>query len=186
VAIAGQELGRIDGLVNNAGVNDGVGLEHGSPEGFVKSLTCNLVHYHSVAQAALPFLKQSRGSIVNMASKVAITGQVGASGYAAAKGAILELTVDWAAALHAHGVRLNAIVPAEVRTPLYDQWLTNFGDPKEELRKIVARIPLGHRLTEPNDIAALTLFLLSPKSSGITGQHLFVDGAYVHLDRRVS
>jgi L-fucose dehydrogenase len=182
----GREFGRIDGLVNNAGVNDGVGLEHGSPERFFASLNCNLVHFYTVSQASLPFLKRSKGSIVNMASKVAITGQGGTSGYAAAKGAILELTAQWADELLSYGIRVNAIVPAEVMTPQYGDWLKKFARSEEELRKIVDRIPLGHRMTEPNEIAAMAIFLLSHRSAGINGQHLFVDGGYVHLDRRLT
>ena len=182
----GQEFGRIDGLVNNAGLNDGVGLEHGSPQRFVSSLKCNLVHFYTISQAALPFLKRSKGSIVNMASKVAVTGQGGTSGYAAAKGAILELTAQWAEELSSYGVRVNAIVPAEVMTPQYSDWLKKFERPEQELRKIVDRIPLGHRMTEPEEIAAMAIFLLSHRSEGITGQHLFVDGGYIHLDRRLA
>jgi|SRR5450432_578809 L-fucose dehydrogenase len=186
VEAVGKKFGRIDGLVNNAGVNDGVGLERGSPERFFESLKCNLVHYYTLADAALPFLKQSKGTIVNMASKVAVTGQGGTSGYAAAKGAILDLTSEWAAELSAYGIRVNAIVPAEVMTPQYQNWLKKFDDPQEELRKITAKIPLGHRMTEPDEIAAMAVFLLSPMSTGTTGQHLFVDGGYVHLDRSLT
>jgi L-fucose dehydrogenase len=182
----GRKFGRIDGLVNNAGVNDGVGLEHGSPERFVASLKCNLVHYYTMAQATLPFLKQSKGSIVNISSKVAVTGQGGTSGYAAAKGAILELTLEWAAEFSLYDIRVNAVVPAEVMTPQYEDWVKKFDDPQEELRRIAAKVPLGRRMTEPDEIAALTVFLLSSESAGITGQHLFVDGGYVHLDRRLT
>ena len=182
----GHKYGRIDGLVNNAGVNDGVGLENGSPERFVSSLNCNLTHYFTMAHAALPFLKQSTGSIVNISSKVAVTGQGGTSGYAAAKGAILELTLEWAEELSTYGVRVNAVVPAEVITSQYKNWVMKFDDPEEELRRITARIPLGHRMTEPSEIAAMAVFLLSSKSAGITGQYLFVDGGYVHLDRRLT
>jgi L-fucose dehydrogenase len=183
VDAVGKEFGRIDGLVNNAGVNDGVGLEHGSPERFVTSLKGNLVHYYTMTQAALPFLKRSKGSVVNMASKVAVTGHGGTSGYAAAKGAILELTAEWAHEFSSYGIRVNAIVPAEVMTPQYQAWLKKFEQPEEELRKISAKIPLGHRMTEPEEIAAMTVFLLSARSAGMSGQHLFVDGGYVHLDR---
>lgn len=182
----GQEFGRIDGLVNNAGFNDGVGLEHGNPQRFFASLKCNLLHFYTISQATLPFLKRSKGSIVNMSSKVAVTGQGGTSGYAAAKGAILELTAQWADELFSYGIRVNAIVPAEVITPQYNDWLKRFELPEEELRKIVDRIPLGHRMTEPDEIAAMAVFLLSDRSGGITGQHLFVDGGYVHLDRRLT
>ena len=181
-----RKFSRIDGLVNNAGVNDGVGLEHGTPERFAASLERNLVHYYTMAQAVLPFLKQSHGCIVNIASKVAITGQGGTSGYAAAKGAILALTEDWAAELASFGIRANAIVPAEVMTPQYQKWVAQFGQPEEKLRSIIAKIPLGQRMTEPEEIAAMAVFLLSHKSESLNGQHLFVDGGYVHLDRRLT
>lgn len=182
----GTELGHIDGLVNNAGTNDGIGLEQGSPELFTKSLERNLVHYYTASHAALPFLKESKGSIVNIASKVALTGQGGTSGYAAAKGAILSLTMEWAEEVAQHGVRVNSVVPAEVLTPQYLEWLKKFADPEQMQSVIASKIPLGRRMTEPDEVAAMATFLLSPKSSGITGEHLFVDGGYVHLDRRLT
>jgi len=177
--------GRLDAVVNNAGVNDRVGLEGGSPEAFVDSLGRNLVHVYAVTHYALPALKASRGAIVNIASKVAMTGQGGTSGYAAAKGAILALTREWAVELLAAGVRVNAVVPAEVMTPLYQQWLSAFPDPKRALSDITARIPLGQRMTTADEIAAAVVFLLSPRSAHTTGQHIVVDGGYVHLDRAV-
>ena len=87
-----DEYGRLDALVNNAGVNDRVGLEHGSPQEYIASLQRNLLHYYDMAHFCLPHLKRSRGPIVNIASKTAVTGQGGTSGYASAKGAILALT----------------------------------------------------------------------------------------------
>ncbi|HEY0245258.1 MAG TPA: SDR family NAD(P)-dependent oxidoreductase, partial [Mucilaginibacter sp.] len=81
------QYGRIEGLVNNAGVNDGVGLENGSYEDFMLSLQKNVVHYYLMVKYALPELKKSKGNIVNISSKVAETGQGGTSGYAAANGA---------------------------------------------------------------------------------------------------
>jgi L-fucose dehydrogenase len=177
---------RIDAIVNNAGVNDGVGLERGSPEKFVESLERNLLHYYNIAHYALPALKQFRGSIVNIASKTAITGQGGTSGYVAAKGAILGLTREWAAELAPSGIRVNAIVPAEVMTPLYRQWLDTFPNPEEKRESIVAKIPLDHRMTTPEEVANMAVFLISNRASHITGQHLFVDGGYVHLDRALT
>ena len=87
-----QVAGRIDALVNNAGVNDGVSLQDGSSEEFLSSLRLNLLHYFEMAQLTLPSLKEAKGAIVNISSKVALTGQGGTSGYAAAKGiaSILE------------------------------------------------------------------------------------------------
>ena len=172
--------------MNNAGVNDGVGLERGNPEEFVKSLERNLVHYYAMAHFALPALKKSRGSIVNISSKTAVTGQGGTSGYVASKGAILGLTREWAAELLSLGIRVNAVIPAEVMTPLYEQWLAKHPNPQEKLERIVSKIPLGQRMTTAEEIAATVVFLLSEKSGHTTGQHLFVDGGYVHLDRALT
>ena len=135
---------------------------------------------------ALPHLKKSRGSIVNISSKTAVTGQGGTSGYASSKGAILALTREWAAELLEYGIRVNAVVPAEVMTPLYRQWLATFPRPDEKLKTILAKIPLQNRMTAPEEIAAMVVFLLSLRAGHITGQHLFVDGGYVHLDRALT
>lgn len=178
-----NEFGRLDALVNNAGVNDRVGLEHGSPGQYISSLERNLLHYYDMAHYALTHLKRHRGSIVNISSKTAITGQGGTSGYASSKGAILALTREWAVELLPYGIRVNAVVPAEVMTPLYREWLSTFPDPEATLNRIVSRIPLGKRMTTPEEIASMVAFLISEKASHITGQHLFVDGGYVHLDR---
>lgn len=182
-----RKYGRIDGLVNNAGANDGVGLADGDPERFIESLRQNLLHYYSMAHYALPMLKQTRGSIVNISSKVALTGQGGTSAYAAAKGAQLALTREWAAELLPFGIRVNSILPAEVLTPLYKRWLESRENPAAALKAITERIPLGRRMTEGSEIAAMTVFLLSSKQSGhTTAQHLVVDGGYTHLDRTLT
>src|SRR6266571_1936305 len=181
-----EKLSGIDALVNNAGVNDKVGLEHGSPEQYVQSLGRNLLHYYNMAHYALPHLKKSRGCIVNISSKTALTGQGGTSGYASAKGAILALTREWAAELLGYGIRVNAVIPAEVMTPLYRQWLDTFPNPDEKLKTILAKIPLEKRMTTPDEIAAMVVFLISARAGHITGQHIFVDGGYVHLDRALT
>jgi L-fucose dehydrogenase len=182
-----DRFGDIYGLVNNAGVNDGAGLERGGVERFVESLQKNLVHYYALAHYALQSLKRTQGSIVNISSKVALTGQGGTSGYAASKGAQLALTREWAAELLPYGIRVNAVLPAEVMTPLYRRWLDTLGDSEAKLKEITAKIPLGKRMTTSEEIAAATVFLLSPTQSGhTTGQHLIVDGGYVHLDRALT
>lgn len=181
-----KEFGRLDALVNNAGRNDKVGLEHGSPEEYVASLNRNLVHYYSMAHYSLPYLKKAHGSIVNIGSKTAVTGQGSTSGYASSKGAIMALTREWAAELLPHGIRVNTVIPAEVMTPLYRSWLDTFPQPEEKLKLILSKIPLQKRMTTAEEIASMVVFLLSPKSSHTTGQHLFVDGGYVHLDRALT
>ena len=177
-----DEYGAIDALVNNAGVNDGVGLEAGSAA-FRRSLEANLVHCYLMAHLCVESIKQRRGAIVNISSKTAITGQGGTSGYVAAKAAQLGLTREWAAALAPHGVRVNAVLPAEVMTPLYERWLQTRPDPTAALQGIIERIPLGHRMTTDQEIADLVVFLISDRSSHTTGQWLHPDGGYVHLDR---
>lgn len=182
VAETHARWGRVDALVNNAGTNDGIGLEAG-PEAFRASLDRNLLHYYTLAHLLLDDLKAARGAIVNISSKTALTGQGRTSAYVAAKAAQLGLTREWAAALAPHGVRVNAVIPAEVMTPMYAAWLKGFPDPAAQLDGITARIPLGHRMTTADEIAATVVFLLSDRSAHTTGQWLFVDGGYVHLDR---
>lgn len=181
-----NKFGRIDGIINNAGVNDGASLEKG-PAAFRASINLNLFHYFDLVHYALPYLKESKGSIINISSKVALTGQGNTSGYAAAKGAQLGLTREWAAALLPHSIRVNAILPAEVMTPLYRRWLdTSFDDPVAKEKEIISKIPFEHRMTTSDEIAALAVFLLSDKSGHTTGQFLFADGGYVHLDRSLT
>lgn len=177
------QYGRIDGLVNNAGVNDGVGLESGNYEGFIASYHKNAVHYYLLAHHALPYLKASKGAIVNISSKTAETGQGGTSGYAAANGARNALTREWALELLPYSIRVNAVIVAEAWTPLYESWINTFDNPEEKLAKITANIPLEHRMTKTEEIADMVAFLLSQRSSHTTGQLIYVDGGYVHLDR---
>ncbi len=179
------ELGGIYGLVNNAGANDSVGLDAG-PDAFRASIERNLVHYYTMTHLCLPHLRAARGAIVNVSSKTALTGQGNTSAYVAAKGAQLALTREWAAALLDDGVRVNAVVPAEVMTPLYARWLQSFDDPDTQLQRITRNIPLERRMTTAREMADTVLFLLSSRASHTTGQWLFVDGGYMHLDRALT
>jgi NAD(P)-dependent dehydrogenase (short-subunit alcohol dehydrogenase family) len=181
-----DKAGRIDGLVNNAGVNDGVGLASGNYEAFMASLHKNVVHYYLLAHYALPALKKSKGAIVNISSKTAETGQGNTSGYAAANGGRNALTREWAVELLQDGIRVNAIIVAECWTPLYEKWIKTLANPEEKLKSIVAKIPLENRMTTSEEIANMTAFLLSSRSSHTTGQLIHVDGGYVHLDRALA
>lgn len=180
------QFGRIDGLINNAGVNDGVGLENGSYEGFVSSLHKNVVHYYLMAHEALPYLKESKGAIINIGSKVADTGQGGTSAYAASNGARNALTREWAVELLPYGIRVNAVIVAECYTPLYETWINSLPNATEKLADTVKKIPFENRMTTAGEIANAVVFLLSSKSSHTTGQLVYVDGGYVHLDRAIS
>ncbi len=180
-----RTLGGLDILINNAGVNDAVGLEQ-SPAEFMSSLQRNLFHVFAVTHFALDALKHSRGTIVNVSSKVAVTGQGHTSGYAAAKGGVNALTREWAAALAPHGVRVNGVVPAECDTPQYQKWFETQPHPAEARSHVEKLVPLGQRMTTPDEIAAAILFLASPQSAHTTGQLLFIDGGYTHLDRALT
>lgn len=177
--------GEINGLVNNAGINDGVGLEKGSLKEFQASLDKNLLHYYTITQSTLPHLKKSKGSIVNISSKVAETGQGNTSGYAAANGARNALTREWAVELLQYGIRVNGVIVSECYTSMYDQWIKSLPNPEEILEKIKSRIPLENRMTTIEEIANMVVFLLSSCSSHTTGQLIHVDGGYVHLDRSI-
>lgn len=178
-----KQFSRIEGLVNNAGVNDGIGLEKGSYEKFMESLHKNLIHYYLMAHYALPELIKSKGAIVNIGSKTAETGQGNTSAYAAANGGRNSLTREWAVELLPYEIRVNSVIVSESYTPLYESWIKSFKNSEEKLQQIKNKIPLGKRMTTPEEIANMVVFLLSDCSSHTTGQLIHVDGGYVHLDR---
>ena len=177
-----EKYGRIDAIINNVGVNDGVSLE-GSINDFMDSLRLNLVSFFAIVKYSLPLLKKNKGTILNIGSKVALTGQGGTSGYAAAKGGVLGLTREWAVDLIGYGIRSNALIIAESYTPAYETWITSLENGEEKLNSIKNTIPLETRMTTPGEIADTAIFVISDKSSHTTGQFIFVDGGYVHLDR---
>jgi L-fucose dehydrogenase len=186
IAEIADRFGKIDALVNNAGLNDGIGLENGDYESFIESMHRNVVHYYLLAHYALPYLKKTTGPILNISSKTGETGQGNTSGYAAANGGRTALTREWAVELLKYRIRVNAIVVAECWTPQYENWITTLPDPENALKKITSNIPLENRMTTIEEIANMAVFLLSPVSSHTTGQIIHVDGGYVHLDRALA
>ncbi|MCW5517242.1 SDR family oxidoreductase [Muriicola sp. Z0-33] len=182
IEVISKKYGRIDAVINNVGCNDGIGLDNSFDE-FMESIKLNLASYFLVVKFALPHLKMSKGNILNIGSKVALTGQGKTSGYAAAKGGVLGLTREWAVDLLKDGIRCNAVLIAESYTPMYEEWIATLKNGKEQLEAIQQNIPLGKRMTTPEEIASACLFTISERSSHTTGQYIFVDGGYVHLDR---
>ena len=180
-----NDFRKIDGLVNNAGVNDGIGLEKGTYEDFLNSINKNVAHYYKMTQLVLPELKKNKGAIVNIGSKVSATGPGGTSGYAAACGGRNALTREWAVELIPYSIRVNSVIVAECYTPLYKKWVESFENPKEKLASITDKIPLEKRMTTIEEIANTVAFLISEKSSHTTGQLIYVDGGYTHLDRTI-
>lgn len=182
VKIIVAKYGKIDVLINNVGVNDSAGLD-ASIDDFVWSLKLNLISYFAMTKYCLPYIIKSKGNILNIGSKVALTGQGGTSGYAASKGGVLALTREWAVDLIKEGIRVNALIIAESWTPAYDNWIKTLENGEEKLKAIVNKIPLENRMTTPQEIADACLFVISNKSSHTTGQYILIDGGYVNLDR---
>ena len=114
---------------------------------------------------------------------MATTGQGRTSGYAASKGALEALTREWAVGLAGSGVRVNAVVPAECDSDQYQRWFSSQPDPAAARARVEALIPLGHRLTTVDELASAIVWLASSRAGHVTGQFLFVDGGYTHLDR---
>jgi L-fucose dehydrogenase len=182
IKIIVAKYGKIDVLINNVGVNDGAGLD-ASIDDFVWSLKLNLISYFAMTKYCLPYIIKSKGNILNIGSKVALTGQGGTSGYAASKGGVLALTREWAVDLIKEGIRVNALIIAESWTPAYDNWIKTLENGEEKLKAILNKIPLENRMTTPQEIADSCLFTISNKSSHTTGQYILIDGGYVNLDR---
>ena len=177
-------FGGLDVLVNNAGFNDGLGLET-PPEEFMISVQNNLLHVYAMTHYALPQLRKGPGCILNLGSKVSVTGQGKTSAYAAAKGAISALSREWAVALAPYKIRVNCVIPAECLTDQYEQFFQTQTNPEATKKAIADLVPFAQRLTTPEEIAQTIVFLASNRSSHTTGQFIFVDGGYTHFDRAV-
>ena len=177
-------FGGLDVLVNNAGFNDGLGLDT-PPEDFMISVQNNLLHVYAMTHYALPQLRKGPGCLVNLGSKVSETGQGHTSAYAAAKGAISALTREWAVALAPDKIRVNCVIPAECLTDQYEQFFQSQAKPEAAKKAIADIVPFEKRLTTPEEIAQTIVFLASDRSSHTTGQLVFVDGGYTHFDRAV-
>ena len=177
-------FGGLDVLVNNAGFNDGLGLET-PPEDFMLSVQNNLLHVYAMTHYALPQIRKGPGCILNLGSKVSVTGQGQTSAYAAAKGAISALTREWAVALAPDKIRVNCVIPAECLTDQYEQFFQSQTNPEAAKKAIADIVPFAQRLTTPEEIAQTIVFLASECSSHTTGQLVYVDGGYTHFDRAV-
>ncbi len=170
-----ERFGRIDIVINNAGTHDSKGIEQASEADWDFILTTNLKSMYLVTKATLPFLKATKGRIVNMSSMGGVVGQLSAGAYISTKGGIIALTKNLALDFAKYGMRVNCICPGWVETPLVNAWFALQPD-EAAARKYVASIhPLG-RIATPEDIGEAALFLVSDASSFITGIAMPVDG----------
>ncbi len=173
-AMVGQvvgELGRIDVLVNNAGVYPRVPLLEMRESDWDLVLDVNLKGGFFCAQAAAHAIiaGRRRGSVINMASQ-AIRGAVRGVHYSASKGGVVSMTRAMALELAPHGIRVNAIAPG-----LTDTAQPRYGNSEEELSVMASAVPLG-RMAQPEDIAGIAVFLASDEAGHVTGQTLHVNG----------
>ncbi|HWR61155.1 MAG TPA: 3-oxoacyl-[acyl-carrier-protein] reductase [Clostridia bacterium] len=173
VAGVKEAWGRIDVLVNNAGITADSMLKKMTEEQFDKVININLKGVYNCAQAVLDtMLEQGSGVILNTSSVVGLYGNIGQTNYAAAKWGVIGMTKTWAKELGRKGIRVNAVAPGYTETPMLATV------PDKILDSIREKTPL-QRLGKMEDIANAFLFLASDEASFITGTVLSVDGGFV-------
>ncbi len=171
-----QYFGQLDCLINNAGMHPpDTSLESMPVEEAQRVFAINFFSTYVASQAALPHLRRTRGSIINMSSMTAVLGQKNSTAYAATKGAQLSFTKALALEAAADGIRVNAVLPSNVDTPLMRAWANTLSDPQSALERIAQLQPLG-RMASAKEIGRVCLFLASDDASFVTGQGIEADG----------
>ena len=174
-----EAAGRLDLLVNAAGLWTEGPAELTREEDFDRVLGVNLKGLFFLSAAAIPHLERTGASIVNLSSDAGLQGNAGAAVYCASKGAVSNLTRALALELAPRGVRVNAVCPADVDTPMLRYQADSFGggDPEAYRRRLLAHYPQRERarFLRPNEVAELIFFLAQPAAAGITGANLSID-----------
>lgn len=171
-----KDFGRLDCLINNAGIHPpDASLADTSLADLMRVIQVNFVSTFVASRAAIEHLRQTRGSIVNMSSMTAVLGQKNSAAYAATKGAQLSFTKSLALELGSDGVRVNAVLPSNVDTPLMRSWAASLPDPEFALRRI-AELQVFGRMATVEEIGKVCLFLASDDASFVTGQGIEVEG----------
>ncbi len=173
---AASDWGRLDSLINNAGYHPpDTSLEATGYEELMRVLQVNFVSTFMASQAALKHLRKTRGTIINISSMTAVLGQKNSAAYAATKGAQLSFTKALAVEVGGDGIRVNAILPSNVDTPLMHAWAATLPDPQQALQRI-ADLQVFGRMASIQEIGKVCLFLATDDSSFITGQGIEVEG----------
>jgi NAD(P)-dependent dehydrogenase (short-subunit alcohol dehydrogenase family) len=179
VEVAAAAAGRLDCLVNAAGLWTEGPAEDTREEDFDRVLDVNLKGLFFMSAAAIPHLVKTGGSIVNLSSDAGLQGNTGAAVYCASKGAVSNLTRALALELAPRGVRVNAVCPCDVETPMLSYQAENFGDrdPEAYRRRLLDQYPQAARarFLRPEEVAELIFFLAQPAATGITGANLSID-----------
>lgn len=168
--------GRLDCIINNAGAHPPATTIDDTRIDDVESLfRLNFLGTYAGCKYAVPHLRKTRGTIVNISSMTAVLGQDRSSAYAATKGAQLSLTKALAVELGPQGIRVNAVLPSNVDTPLMRDWAATLDDPQSALKR-VAELQVFGRMAAPEEIGRVCLFLATDDSSFVTGQGIEVEG----------
>lgn len=165
-----EAFGKIDILVNNAGISSSTPIEQYTEEEYDKIANINIKSVYVCSKEIVPFLKETKGSIINTSSMVSIYGQPAGVMYPASKFAVNGITKSLSRELAPMGIRVNAVAPGITETDMVAAL------PKEVIEPLIKTIPLG-RIGKPEDVANAFLFLASDMASYVTGNILSVDGA---------
>jgi 2-keto-3-deoxy-L-fuconate dehydrogenase len=178
-----QQHSIIDILINNAGIAHIGTAESTTAEDFERLLNVNIKGVYNCLHEVIPFMKQTGGSIVNMASVAALVGLTDRFAYSATKGAVIAMTLSVAKDFLSNKIRCNSISPGRVHTPFVDGFLAkNYpGKEAEMFDKLSKTQPIG-RMGKPEEIAQLALYLCSDEASFITGCDYPIDGGFVKLN----
>jgi len=176
VACAAREFGQLDALVNSAGIIYRGTAEQTTDNQWDETLAINTTAVFRASRAAVPLLRETKGAIINIASDWGIAGGEAAVAYCASKGAVVQLTRAMALDHAREGIRINAICPGDVDTPMIDMEIAERGlDPVQARQQYNADSPTG-RMTLPGEVASLALYLASDAARQINGAALSIDG----------
>lgn len=170
-------FGRIDVLVNNAGILPEGSAPETDDEAWMRCMQVNVNAVFFLSRAAVEHMRrQGSGNIINISSEWGLNGEQGFVAYCTSKGALMQMTRCMALDHAQENIRVNAVCPGEIHTQMVDNWLASAdGDPSENLAKLASGIPM-RRVAQPEEVAACVLFLASDASSYVTGSGLSVDG----------
>jgi NAD(P)-dependent dehydrogenase (short-subunit alcohol dehydrogenase family) len=171
-----DEFGRLDLLVNNAGIYHAADAEHTTDEIWTQTMAINLNAVFYLSRAAVPYLRDTNGVILNVASDWGLVGGKEAVAYCASKGGVVLMTKAMALDHSQEGIRINAVCPGDVETPmLYAEGAARGLDSAGAVREAAAASPTG-RVTTPDEVAALIVFLASDNAAQMTGAAIPIDG----------
>ena len=176
VADCVQRLGGLDVLVNNAGIYLPSRTEDTSDDAWQRTIAVNLSAPFYLSRAALPHLRESRGAIINIASDWGLHGGPNAAAYCASKGGLVLLTKALAVDHAAEGIRINAVCPGDVVTPMLFRDAELRGIDREAVLRESAAMTRSGRVTTPEEVAALVAWLASDEASQVNGTTLLMDG----------